>query len=180
MTFQLTPPLWVATEIGGQRDCDISYFNSRHPYGWRPDDQASVNENYDISTHATLMGGDVSANIGSVPIPGFQLTPPLWVATRRGHWHHYWTGISTHATLMGGDAGLQGADRTLRHFNSRHPYGWRRNRISSIFAYIFISTHATLMGGDVDSIRDQQEVIKNFNSRHPYGWRPSSQFPPTV
>ena len=80
--FQLTPPMWVATEYFGVYFWFQKYFNSHHPCGWRPvpdaDDQASVN----ISTHTTHVGGDDRVgNIGSCH-PRFQLTPPMWVATR--------------------------------------------------------------------------------------------------
>ena len=101
-------------------------FNSRHPCGWRHPFAYSTRFNLAISTHATHVGGDpdlsvlklVNGNFNSrhpcgwrlqglgVNIPNhsiFQLTPPMWVATRDTSTLAGALQISTHATHVGGD-----------------------------------------------------------------------------
>ena len=60
LIFQLTPPMWVATNVQRLTTTGSTDFNSRHPCGWRLVDSA-VTLVINISTHATHVGGDVQA-----------------------------------------------------------------------------------------------------------------------
>ena len=167
-------------------------FYPRHPRGWRRFGSVSTEQGFQVSIHATLAGGDRTAE-RSLAAATFLSTPPSRVATREYvRVELFKTFLSTppsrvataalgalkgagcvsiHATLAGGD-------RRAGHRDHRQG----------------VSIHATLAGGDVDdlplervldrflstppsrvataSIPTLLETIPRFYPRHPRGWRP--------
>ena len=138
----------MATPWSASDRLRISYFNPRHPYGWRP----------------TLL-----YHLHFIRI--FQSTPPIRVATFNFCVVALCHVISIHATHTGGDLRAPPVSPVRSDFNPRHPYGWRLqppcfSHSSVLFQstppirvatggiidgaeVISISIHATHTGGDV-------------------------------
>ena len=192
--------------------CD---FNSRSPCGERHDGGKVRPAAGEISTHAPRVGSDPDPHPTANPDPNFnsrspcgerldiamrfsgsfifQLTLPVWGATRFVEDDDVDRGISTHAPRVGSDppprsnspirtisthAPRVGSDThhrqtpsTLIYFNSRSPCGERPVLGNKTIFHNEISTHAPRVGSDI-SIRFLRILLSNFNSRSPCGERP--------
>ena len=168
-------------------------FYPRHPLGWRLAADNDKRAPGDVSTHATLAGGDTYIYPQYTTINEFLSTPPSRVATGRQCPQSERRRVSIHATLAGGDTG-NGPPQSHRHsfyprhprgwrlplvivlcyycgFYPRHPRGWRRGGLTSTLRLPLVSIHATLAGGDFASMRCAV-IASSFYPRHPRGWRP--------
>ena len=196
-------------------DRTASHFNSRSPCGERPAVRADNPCCCPISTHAPRVGSDAGHRAGAsrggisthAPRVGsdcqaltisltslkFQLTLPVWGATRR-HVADQRAArrISTHAPRVGSDPSQPSALRGRSYFNSRSPCG-ERLVVSSISSQqkkfqltlpvwgatcpgactmlgCHISTHAPRVGSDLTSVMSTA-ASTYFNSRSPCGER---------
>ena len=123
--FQSTPPIRVATFFLLSCHLVISYFNPRHPYGWRLTS---------CSSPSTLTV--------------FQSTPPIRVATPPISVHFGVSAISIHATHTGGDKRFFScAVNDTISIHATHTGGDSSRRTNSN-AQSAISIPATHPGGD--------------------------------
>ena len=119
--FQLTPPMWAATQSHFPVTDLKKHFNSHHPCGRRLRRFHARNAAAaDFNSHhpcGRRRQAKKRCGIGEV----FQLTPPIRVATYKRYTTPPKKPISTHATHKGGDCTYRIHGRYSKHFNSRHP-----------------------------------------------------------
>ena len=145
-------------------------FNPRHPYGWRPQQQAAAaignifqsTPPIRVATWTLLTWTGVNLNFNPRHPYGwrqcptriirtlhrFQSTPPIRVATGRGIGRRLPAIISIHATHTGGDLGKSHIDQYLIEFQSTPPIRVATSLSVSISPRTAISIHATHTGGD--------------------------------
>ncbi len=169
LKFQLTHPVWGATNVQTTEQGHVTNFNSRTPCGVRLKDKRDSQTATPISTHAPRVGCDavqlftvtdsldfnsrtpcgVRLDLAEADVTAnqFQLTHPVWGATR-------WNALRA---------------RNLR-FQLTHPVWGATCAVDRAVGLQVISTHAPRVGCDfklrVDIIRGS-----NFNSRTPCGVR---------
>ena len=146
--FQLTLPVWGATNPGG--DLYLTKWISTHAPRVGSDLGNAVEPALrKISTHAPRVGSDAcDFRVSNLRIE-FQLTLPVWGATRM-------------RALTG---------RARCDFNSRSPCGERRCHRYVVYCVASISTHAPRVGSDRGRPCGLRGV-GHFNSRSPCGERP--------
>ena len=145
--FQLTLPVWGATHKSILIFVPSQDFNSRSPCGERLSVVLLYCTTAGISTHAPRVGSDSAfvdltkqsvisthaPRVGSdrrraVRVAGdmiFQLTLPVWGATRVPESRYRHHPISTHAPRVGSDQCSGQKTVNLPYFNSRSPCGER-------------------------------------------------------
>ena len=168
-------------------------FYPRHPRGWRLSKSLIPADDWIVSIHATLAGGDSILQDILVHYAVFLSTPPSRVATAVISVAVLFPAVSIHATLAGGDPRHRWGRTRSSRFYPRHPRGWRPHNVTVEFQATAVSIHATLAGGDTGSstncvcIRkflstppsrvatELSHTTRRFSlcfyPRHPRGWR---------
>ena len=150
--FQLTLPVWGATRIN-HVEHHLIHISTHAP---RVGSDACLSDSPNhrpISTHAPRVGSDTRNGCPTKTLTKFQLTLPVWGATRGRRGVLCRRSISTHAPRVGSDLRRwRNHGRQPLDFNSRSPCGERLGPLLCVC------------------------VCMNFNSRSPCGERPLISF----
>ena len=119
--FQSTPPIRVATIYRPGIRPVLTYFNPRHPYGWRRYTTHRVSKDSAISIHATHTGGDLQVKGRRCATCDFNPRHPYGWRLASLSFVSLPVEISIHATHTGGDLSLQFQDCTFFQFQSTPP-----------------------------------------------------------
>ena len=167
--FLSTPPVWVATDGCCALSASTERFYPRHPCGWRRLEFDAVNDNTEVSIHATRVGGDGWA-VSTLPrnssfYPrhpcGWRLPRGLCCQSARGFYPRHPCGWRLgRCYLRDGRA----------CFYPRHPCGWRRTiTVLKSSPLAFLSTPPVWVATRRCAIAPLWLVC--FYPRHPCGWR---------
>ena len=149
--FQLTLPVWGATRIN-HVEHHLIHISTHAP---RVGSDACLSDSPNhrpISTHAPRVGSDTRNGCPTKTLTKFQLTLPVWGATRGRRGVLCRRSISTHAPRVGSDLRRwRNHGRQPLDFNSRSPCGER------------------------PPSRPHGSCPRHFNSRSPWGERQADQ-----
>ena len=118
------------------------------------------------------MGGDIIFSSESMQVIGFQLTPPMWVATQRQHRVKRRKLISTHATHVGGDLFALNSTLVTTRFQLTPPM-WVATSVirPHLQEHYRFQLTPPMWVATLEALHEYG-FTNNFNSRHPCGWRP--------